>query len=103
MEIPFRELQHCNTATHSANKIRKRKIIAEKIKLSCEVFVDRNGNVVPLHHIQDVMRVWAAAQQISSKLGSAFALHHTWHCNRKRHANEAVEARKPIGSGSQTI
>ena len=73
MEIPFRELQHCNTATHSANKIRKRKIIAEKIKLSCEVFVDRNGNVVPLH------------------------------CNRKRHANEAVEARKPIGSGSQTI
>ena len=23
------------------------------------------------------MRVWAAAQQISSKLGSAFALHHT--------------------------
>ena len=32
---------------------------------------------VPLHHIQDVMRVWAAAQQISSKLGSAFALHHT--------------------------
>ena len=72
MEIPFRELQHCNTATHSANKIRKRKIIAEK-KISCEVFVDRNGNVVPLH------------------------------CNRKRHANETVEARKPIGSGSQTI
>ena len=49
MEIPFRELQHCNTATHSANKIRKRKIIAEKIKISCEVFVDRNGNVVPLY------------------------------------------------------
>ena len=54
-------------------KTRKRKIIAEKIKLSCKVFVDRNGNVVPLH------------------------------CNRKRHANEAVEARNPIGSGSQTI
>ena len=33
---------------------------------------------VPLQHIQDVLRVWAAAQQISSKLGSAFALHHTW-------------------------
>ena len=33
---------------------------------------------VTLQHIQDVLRVWAAAQQISSKLGSAFALHHTW-------------------------
>ena len=30
---------------------------------------------VPLHHNQVVMRVWVAAQQISSKLGSAFALH----------------------------
>ena len=30
MEIPLIELQHCNTATDSANQIRKRKIIAEK-------------------------------------------------------------------------
>ena len=53
MEIPFRELQHCNTATPQqifVNLIvRKNKIAGKKIKISCEVFVNRNGNVVPLH------------------------------------------------------
>ena len=39
--------------------------------------------LVPLQHIQDVLRVWAAAQQISSKLGSAFTLHHTCHCQKR--------------------
>ena len=73
MEIPFRELQHCNTVTVfcvTSTELGKTNL-RKKIKISCEVFVDRNGNVVPLH------------------------------CNRKRHANEMVEALKPIGSGSQ--
>ena len=36
--------------------------------------MNRNRFSLPLHHKQDVMRVWAAAQQISSKLGSALRL-----------------------------
>ena len=51
---------------------------------------------VPLHHIQDVMRVWAAAQQISSKLGSAFALHHTWIVKREEDARRARDRLIPL-------
>ena len=52
---------------------------------------------VTLQHIQDVLRVWAAAQQISSKLGSAFALHHTWIVNQK----EAYPLPLPKRRGAQ--
>ena len=43
-------------------------------------------------HLENALRVWAAAQQRPSKLASAFALHHP--CNRKQEEMIAVRRRE---------
>ena len=82
-----------DTRDHSPSAQRNRPYCALFLFFSCKTFVNRNGNVVPLHYIKDVVRVWAAAQQRPSKLASAFALHHTCQCIWK--CKTAIRTKKP--------